>query len=982
MSTPESAPRSLLPPALSHPRLLWWLWIIPQAILAGLNVRGFTLVSGEMNPLQVAHALQIGCAEAALLALGLGLTLGLSRAGRSLSWAWCWPVFVAHVAYLWWTCVIVGDSLLPPSVTLWILPAENVIYTQFALIMPALFYAALRLACFDSRRTAGDDVKWAALVLLWIPLGWLLVTRSGGLWRGPSWVGPWLVFPVLMVSTIAFLVSLLRLSVVACNWAARRSAAGTAILTAAVAIAGPLGGLCLNRTIPFPADYQSLGVYLLAVLNGLVLLLPARFGPRANTAIWLLQAALFPFTFYFFGVFLPFLPLGLLAVLAMGAGFLILVPTALFLLHGHRLIAGLAEAEAALSPRAARVAVALALAAMPVAYTAGALFDRVSLRAAMNHVYTPDFSCDDRRAASPALIGRALDRMHDFKEGRRMPALSGYYNWLVFDGLTLPTPKLLGLERALFGAERKSRGGAPWSSGLLGARRPSLVFDQRTARPAALPDTVSVTDVQARRSNATAVARTSVTITMTNSGPRQSELVGQVELPAGALVTGFWLTIGSERTPGRLVERKAALWVYQTIRDVSRRDPGLLTYVGPNRLELRVFPVEPGQARTVEFELLAPGGVTNPAVICGRTVDLHTSGAPALRDIRRLSSSPAGDTLEVPPGAAPAIVRQPYLHIIVDWSAASPAEADAAAAFERAAARFPGVRECTVSLAGATVQDICPSPIPVPEAVRAVREAAALQPREGGFCRDRAVKRALYRAARMSGDSAALRCPIIVVLQGSGEPVADDDPVIWCSDLSPDFPSYFVFRGDRVRRIDLATGAEGDTDCSVDIAPVTLWRAGSAIRATPAGAPIARVPAAGPLTVYDPSRETYAPVNIADGSAVDVTLAKGLAAWSRFLEIRHNPALGRTQWADAVRESQQSGVLTPLTAWIVVENSAQWRVMERQQARKLRSAEQLEIRSIPDGSPGLPLIAATFIGLWLARRSLARNARSQKGSGF
>ncbi len=962
MSTSPEAPNRLLPPGLFSHRLLAWIWIVPQAILGLLNVRAYLLVSGEMSREQAAAALQIGCAEAALLAFGMGLTLSLRRRRADLSWAGCWPVFLAHLAYLWWTTACVGSSLLPPSVTLWILPPETVIYTQFALIMPALFCAALRLACFDTRRSATAEIKRAVLVVAWIPLLWLLVSRIPGWWRWPAWVGAWVVVPLFVLATVAFFVSLLRLAVILCGWAARRGPRGMSALTALVALAGPLGGLWLNRSVPFPADYQAPAVYLLAVLNGVLLLVPPRFGPRLNAAVWLAQAALFPFTFYFFAVFLPFLPLGLIAVLAAGAGFLVLVPTALFLLHGHRLLAGIREAEAALGPRAARVALALSLAAMPAAYTIGALMDRAALRQAMNHVYSPDFRRDDRFAGRRALVGRGLDRMRDFKEGRRMPVLSGYYNWLVFDGLTLPTPKLIQIERALFGAERQRRTDGPWTRGLFGKPQRSLVFDQRTAQPAALPDTVRATDVRASRSHEAGATRALVAIAMTNSGTRQSEFVGRIELPDGALVSGFWLTIGAERAPGRLVERKTAMWVYQTIRNVSRRDPGVLTYLGPNRLELRVFPVEPAQARTVEVELLTPDCVTNQAVICGQPVDLRDSPAAEPGRPVRLSASPAGDMIGAH-RSLPRVTRQPYLHVIVDWSVPSAGERDVAARVEQAAARFPGIRECTVSLAGGSVEDICPAPVPVGEAVQALRTITADRPRDGGFCRDRAVKRALYRSGLMAGDTGALRAPVIVVVQGPGEPVPDEDGVAWSADLAPDFPHYFVFRGDGVRRIDLATGAERDTDCGIDLAPVTLWRVGSAIRAAPASAPVARVPTGSPLTVFDPTREAYVPVAVADGPDRGRAGAKGMAAWSLFLEIRHNPARGRTQWVDAVRQSQDAGVLLPLTAWIVVENSAQWRVMERQQARKLRGAEQLEIRSVPDGSPGLPLVAALFIVL-------------------
>ncbi len=67
-----------------------------------------------------------------------------------------------------------------------------------------------------------------------------------------------------------------------------------------VACVGPLAGLWLNRGIPFPVDFQSPVVYLLAFLNGIALMLPVVRSIFWHRAIWLAQCVLFPFSAYFF----------------------------------------------------------------------------------------------------------------------------------------------------------------------------------------------------------------------------------------------------------------------------------------------------------------------------------------------------------------------------------------------------------------------------------------------------------------------------------------------------------------------------------------------------------------------------------------------------------------------------------------------------------------------------------------------------------
>jgi hypothetical protein len=115
---------------------------------------------------------------------------------------------------------------------------------------------------------------------------------------------------------------------------------------------------------------------------------------------------------------------------------------------------------------------------------------------------------------------------------------------------------------------------------------------------------------------------------MHNRGSQQQEFVTTVQAPRGVLVSGFWLHIGEERVPGRLFEKKTALWVYRMIRDVTRRDPAVLCYTGPEHLELRVFPFAGGETRRVEIEFLFPAN-TAPALRVGdRLVEVPAAGPP------------------------------------------------------------------------------------------------------------------------------------------------------------------------------------------------------------------------------------------------------------------------------------------------------------------------------------------------------------------
>ena len=75
------------------------------------------------------------------------------------------------------------------------------------------------------------------------------------------------------------------------------------------------------------------------------------------------------------------------------------------------------------------------------------------------------------------------------------------------------------------------------------------------------------------------------------------------KLPAGAYIRDYYLEVSGTRKAGILADRRAAMFLYNKIVN-TRKDPGLLHYIGRNTLELRVFPFGPGQVRKTGFEVI------------------------------------------------------------------------------------------------------------------------------------------------------------------------------------------------------------------------------------------------------------------------------------------------------------------------------------------------------------------------------------------
>lgn len=939
MSDNPSEMREIIHAPWRRPNVLLWLYMLPQMALLFLNLRSYHLVSGEMSPEQHGHASMIFGYACALILIQCGLWM-LTR-GREwlLRWTLAIPLLLAHIGYLW-MFVAWMDDLIPRTVAWWMLPPERVLYHQFALIMPAVFHSALVLSCFPTRLTARRDVLRSALILFAVPGVWYVVAHVAFRIRRDLFDVPEVVvFLLLTFSTILLTGALLRLLASGWNAIRRGGAHGQLILITLVGLVGPLGGLWLNAIIPFPVDFQSLAVYVLASLNGFVLLLPGSGATRWHRMIWVLQCAAFPFTLYFFLVFLPFLPLGLLAVIAAGAGFLMLVPTALCLIHLSLLREGWKNAG-----RFWRIAAALSLLILPGFFVVRAWQDRAALHGALDYLYEPSSGAETFDGDVDA-VGRSLRNLRDFKAGLQLPFISDYYNQVVFGGLAMPDSRIQDMHRAFFGRDLEPPDESRLSNPLTGRTRVGRFAQIRT--PPELPHNVAISALRSDETTQGDVRRLLLTLNLTNRGAGGSEYVAPITLPPGTWVSGFWLKIGDERVPGRLFEKKTALWVYEMIRDQSRRDPGLLFYRGPQKLELRVFPFAENETRTVEIEVLFPKGI-------GAPITIDTSKVAVLADreahpVATVTDASGQRLWLVSPEAwkdHPAMPRSTYLHVLLDNRADAPTMSEIWPKIE-AAARELGVDRCAISLANFEARAITTNLVSLVEAKNTLLTASV--PARGGFCRDRALKHALRKWRQQQPDLAPV---FLVISDATNQPAADPD-LAWFASSWP--------------------GADGFTTLNNE-GHLQEWDWAGRER-TPAGQTSWTTLELGGQTHWIPVSETM-PVLLLDAAGGvsgdheirDERYRQGATAWLKSFR----------RWAgsggdvrDIVEASRAGGILVPAASYIVVENSAQWRFLEQSEKQKLGQNTALEFRDAPE--PASWLLALGFL-VWTVWRK-ARQTR-------
>ncbi|WP_372847294.1 MSEP-CTERM sorting domain-containing protein, partial [Pontiella sp.] len=476
------------------------------------------------------------------------------------------------------------------------------------------------------------NIGGSMALFLGAPFFLFMIGNTFPLWRAPELFVISIFVAGTLICAFAFLQILLWLS---------GKMKGGWLATLVFALVFPIGGLLLNSKIPFPADLQHWGFYTLAIANGLVLLWGGLPSAKANAVCFWITAFSYPFTCYFFFLFLPFLPFSIVAMIAVGTGFLILTPTLLFILHTRRLALQLGALDQRFSKARLAAGFLTAFLLVPACYVGRAYHHRHVFFKTLDRVYAAALD-DPAPMPAPRTAAYALKKLKDSKTGVYVPILSETYNRIVFGGMVLPDSKIKQLEQLLLGeidSDWNPAADFSFYSFFTGqAARTSGRNVRPPQRNVALADVACSAETRGGETEAT------VLLTMANTTQRQGEFVTDITLPDGVFVSGYELKIGDEMVPARLSDRKAAMWVYHMIRDRARLDPGLLVYTGPNRLRLNVFPFASHEERQCAIRFLYPEGSSPEIDIGGQAVALP-AGEPA---VTRVTTAAGRQALCIP----------------------------------------------------------------------------------------------------------------------------------------------------------------------------------------------------------------------------------------------------------------------------------------------------------------------------------------------
>lgn len=864
-AVPETSPAPLPVEPISV-RALLLAWVVPQLFLLLLNWPDARQLLQSANAEQQAALYLYALVWLGVFALGTGVLGWLVWRQRTPA-GWL-LLLVSAVAlglrefYLWQS-----GQFWPAELAPWMLSGFEVESRQGMLLGVPAYVAATQF--FRSRIDAGERRWiWGVLLVGFVSAAVLIAFKR------PIRPEPSVLYCVLLASAAAGVLLCAALSPRLPRWL--------------LALGLPLAGLFVNLSLPFPTSFQQPVIYALTLANAALLCCPEPVRPELRRALWLGRCALLPFIAYFFVVFLPQLGWWVIGLIFLGGGLLVLIPAALALLQVRLCSEG--WREHCVSPRSSGTAIAAlgAVCLLPALLVAQALAERANLQRALQAIAYPELRAATLPEIDSPLLRRTL-QLGDVTNGRRpvndgllfdrLPLVDDLRRRLVLNGLALPAKLRADLKAAFLPLDK-----APFAPTPRRALEPAkdAYINGREVTTSALP-------------GAPGWEETKVRLRLLQPGQAEGEWIGRLHLPADAFVTEHALVIDGQRVPSRVVDRNTALFVYERIsRAEFPRDPGLVFYVGPETVEMRVFPIPAGQERVTDLT------VTHRAGQAGRLrLGQEALGPePGSGGAARLVETPAGAAFFPGRGAlaAWAFVREPVRWVLTDGSAPVPAAKEAAAVVWRA---------------GKTLE----------------RNPSTLVPREPGDPQWPAALLGRVLLAEYLLDP-ALSPTARLQLDWAGAAARPTDILPLARTLAADF----AFVEDPSAR------------------PVAVLRCGGVVRAVEPAADVVwfdEAAAGGALEVYDRAQQRFVPLAAERETSPRIgQLAQAqLTARERDLHPERFRANSRRLW----KLARDVRVLTPQTAFLVVENAAQWAILEKKEKERENAPDMLESPvSIPE----------------------------------
>ena len=922
---------------LLNPKWLFIINTLPLIILFFLFWGQFNIIKSLLEESNIQLWITFGLSLGILGLINAAYAVYLVLKQQTVSVWFGGLALLAYIPFIYLYGYNLND-IIPSSIPMWMISGNIVLYVG-TFLMPTLAYSLFVLVSHFTPKEKAHKAWINFLIAIGIPTtGYVFSQLILPFWQIPDgdfFIHAFLV--LIIVNTLVFLFFVMRSVLIFATQRAEVWQKYELGWKVPFALVFPLLGLLVNQGLLFNdfistdsgvfGDFSHPWFYLLAGINGILVCLPNLEKKVYRLLLFIGRSITFVYTLYFFLVFLPFLPFSVIAIIALGIGFLMLTPLMLFIIHANELSKDFSYLKSIFSKNLLIGISVFSFLLIPSLITNTYLNDKRILNEALAYVYTPEYS--KQYDIDQQSLQKTLDKIKDNKEdrtrdglfGTEMPYLSSYFNWLVLDNLTLSDSKINTIEKIFFGD-------------VSFRIRPENIRN----------DDVNITDISVHSSyDKTQNAWKSwVNLEITNENPDSwsNEYATTIDLPEGCWISDYYLYVGERKEPGILAEKKSAMWIFSQIRN-RNRDPGILYYLTGNKIAFRVFPFAENEVRKTGIEFLHKEPIKlhidTFEVALGNTKETVYENIET-ENVLYVSSQQKQQLAEVK--------RKPYFHFLVDVSQGQDNNSiEFINRIEQVLANHQALSEnAKISFVNSYVKTAS-----IEKNWKAEYEQQAF---EGAFYLDRALKTALYNAYQ---DQSSTYPVMVVVTDTIQHAILEKD----FSDFKFAFPESNLFYNlDQ----DGVLKEHALTEKPVKELPETL-------RKCLFCETVLEYKLSDGSSAYLPNNNEPSIILKKDVLEVTESMIEE-KKWESALimqgqwnsQIIH-PQVSEKEWVNMVKNSFASGIMTPVTSFLVVENEAQKAMLKKMQKQALSGNQSLDLGEDTQrmSEPGLILLTTLLI---------------------
>jgi hypothetical protein len=929
---------------LRNPKWLFIINTIPIAVLFFIYTGEYNIIKSLLKPENLNLWKNFGVSLAILWILNFAYIIILIAKKKEVSALYGILALLCYIPFLYLYNNYAND-VIPFSIPQWMIPDNMILYVG-TFLMPTLAYSLFVLVMHFTPDEKEHKAGKSFLIAICIPIVWYLFSQIIlPFWKPlESNFSIHAIIALIIAGTLVFLFFLIRGVYILGSKKASVWKKYQLAWKIPISLIFPLLGLAVNNGFfssnysiagsgPF-GDFSNYWFYILAVINGIFICLPALNNKLYKLLLFTGRSVTFAYTFYFFMVFLPYLPLSVIAIVVFGAGFLMLAPLVLFVIHIKELSTDFKILQDYYSKKLLIAVSVVSFLVLPLFITATYLKDKSVLNTTLDYLYNPDYSKEykiDKASLSKtlAVVKQHKERNRDFIFGNQIPYLSSYFNWLVLDNLTLSDAKINNIEKIFYGAAS---------------------FELRTEN--IRNDKVKISKVNTSskfdKNQNTWVSWVDLEITNSGDNNWNAEYATNIELPVGCWVSDYYLYVGDKKEMGMLAEKKSAMWVFSQIRNANR-DPGILYYLSGNKVAFRVFPFSRFEKRKTGIEFIHKEPVkikidSNTVELGNKTEQTEISLTESVnKNVVYLSAKEKTLLKE--------IQRTPYYHFIVDISKGKEKLNDL---FTKRIELL--LNKNLISTKNASISFVN-TYATTTQLDNNWKNTLKDQKHEGGFYLDKAIKTILFNSYKNKSNS----YPVIVTVTDSIKHALFEKDF---SDLKLAFPESDFFydlneNGNLITHSLVINPAAEFSD--------TLNLSRKVLAFPNEQNPIAYLSNNNEASIIL-KNELF---EINDKDILEKNWQSALAMQGKWTSQVLHPETANKEWLNLVKYSFITKVMTPVTSYLVVENEAQKAILKRKQQQVLSSNKSLDLGEDTQRMTEPNLIILLFllgIALWFKER--------------